>query len=358
MTGTGLRELLFKVLLSPVAILYGLGITVRNQLYDQGILKSTRFSVPVIGIGNLTVGGAGKTPHVEYLIRLLSPYLEMATLSRGYKRKTRGFRIIRRSDDALTAGDEPLQYFLKYKQVKVAVSESRSLGIPLLMDQYPETQVILLDDSYQHRSVTPAINILLTEYSRPYSTDQLLPVGRLREWKSAADRADIVIVTKCPEDVGEAEMSRMSSDLQLESRQQLYFSKYIYGSIYHLLKGVRGQLSNYDEIILITAIANESYLLDYVRQHCDQVYPMSYEDHHIFSAHDLSVLGHQYRELSSERKCIITTEKDATRLFLHKGFINDKDLPIYILPIAVEFLGDKGVSFNTDVRDRLLAFQS
>ncbi len=354
-----IRERLIQILLSPLSILFGLGIILRNSLYDWGILKSASFNLPVIGVGNLTLGGAGKTPHVEYLIRLLSPYLQVATLSRGYKRKTRGYRLVRKGDNSLSVGDEPLQYFLKYPQVKVAVSESRSIGIPMMLSEHPGIQVILLDDSYQHLSVTPGLNILLTEYHAPYSEDILLPSGRLREWRSGADRADIIIVSKCPESIDSDASKAMKERLGIKSYQKLFFSKYIYGPPYHLINGSRHLIRNFDSIILLTAIANESYLKSHIESLVPEVHTMTYEDHHVFSPHEISILKQQFEILSeSKRTGIITTEKDATRLILHREYIQEHQLPILILPIQVQFLSDDGAQFDELIQEFLINFKS
>ncbi len=352
-----IREVLFKILLSPFTALYGLSISVRNSLYKWGILKSASFNIPVVGVGNLTLGGAGKTPHVEYLIRLLSPYLKLATLSRGYKRKTKGFKMVERGDNSLIVGDEPLQYFLKYPHVRVAVSESRSIGIPMVLNRHPEIQAILLDDSYQHLSVTPGINILLTEFSKPYSDDVLMPSGRLREWRTGADRADIVVVTKCPDDIDDVTRKDMRGKLDINSAQRLYFSKYVYGPLYHLIDASRYPLSNFDRVILLTAIANESYLLSYIESHVAEVHTMTYEDHHDFSPHEVSLLKQQYDHLGHEKTAIVTTEKDATRLILHHAFIKEHNLPIMVLPLKVQFLDQDGPAFNDDVKSFLMDFK-
>jgi tetraacyldisaccharide 4'-kinase len=352
-----MRELLFKILLAPFSLLYGLGILLRNGLYQWGLLRPASFNLPVIGVGNLTLGGAGKTPHVEYLIRLLSPFLQVATLSRGYKRTTKGFRMVHHTDTALTVGDEPLQYRLKYPQVKVAVSESRSIGIPTILSQHPDIQVILLDDSYQHLSVTPGINILLTEYSHPYSEDLLLPAGRLREWKSGADRADIIIVSKCPQALSPEDKSQMKTRLDLLPQQSLYFSKYIYGSLYHIINGSRHELQRFERVILITAIAQESYLLDYIERLVSEVHTMTFEDHHVYSPHEMSLLKQQYDHLGSAGTAIVTTEKDATRLILHRDFIKQHQLPIMILPAQVQFLDQDGIAFNNEMKDFLMNFK-
>ncbi|NND51113.1 MAG: tetraacyldisaccharide 4'-kinase, partial [Flavobacteriaceae bacterium] len=278
--------------------------------------------------------------------------------SRGYKRKSRGYRMVRRGDTALTVGDEPLQYFLKYPQIGVAVSESRSIGIPLMLSEQPNTQVILLDDSYQHLSVTPYLNILLTEFDAPYSNDILLPAGRLREWKSGADRADIIIVSKCPENLSLETKTLMRDQLEIKPHQALYFSKYRYDQPYHLLTGMRHQLNQYDNIILVTAIANESYLLTHLSQSGSDIHTMTYEDHHVFSPHEVSLLKQQYDHLAQDSKTIIlTTEKDATRLILHREYIEENRLPILVLPIHVTFLDQDGNRFNQQIQEALLNFK-
>jgi len=352
-----IREKLIQILLFPLTILYGLGIMLRNGLYSQGLLKSAKFNLPVIGLGNLSIGGAGKTPHVEYLIRLLSPHVQVATLSRGYKRKTKGFKIVGRQDNALTVGDEPFQYFLKYREAVVAVSESRSVGVPLLLSKRPDVQAILLDDSYQHRSVTPSLNVLLTEYKKPFSDDVLLPSGRLREWRSSSERADVVIVTKCPDDVPIAEPIEFRDRLGLLESQQLFFSKYAYGHPYPLLGGPPRSLDQFNEVVVISAIAQADYLHEYLAKSVDRVHSMPYEDHHYFSPHEMSLLKLQYEQMESNNAAIITTEKDATRLILHREYIVEHQLPIYILPVRVEFLYEKEGAFNDLIRNHLLSFR-
>jgi len=353
-----MRDFLAKILLAPFALLYGIAISIRNRLYDWGILKSSTYNLPVIGVGNLTLGGAGKTPHVEYLIRLISPYLVTGILSRGYRRKTKGFRVVERSDTSLTAGDEPLQYRLKYPNITVAVSESRSIGIPLMLQRRPDIQVVLLDDSYQHLSVAPGLNILLTEYYRPYSEDQLLPMGRLREWRSGADRANLIIVTKCPEQLNEDEVAALKTSLNLMPHQKIYFSRYIYGLPYHIIRGTRHDLADYDELILLSAIADESYLLDFLYQKAERVHKMIYEDHHYFSPHEISLLQQMHENLKHKNAAIVTTEKDATRLILHQKFIREHDLPILVLPIQVSFMNEDGPAFDLAIQNYLLSFKA
>ena len=352
-----IQNVLVKILLAPLSLLYGIGISLRNLLYSSEIIKSTEFNLPVIGIGNLSLGGAGKTPHVEYLIRLLQPYIKLATLSRGYKRKTRGFLVVGRKHSALDVGDEPLQYFLKYPDVKVAVSESRSIGIPQLLQSHPDIQTILLDDSYQHLSVQVGLNILLTEYDRPYFNDFLLPSGRLRETSGAAKRADIIVVSKCPDELSEQERSTFINRLKPKANQDVFFSKYVYGPLYNLANGQRAMLTDFDQVLLVTGIAHEDYLLKYIYSQVNQVYTLVFEDHHLFNAHEVSQMKLKFDHISSTNKAIITTEKDATRLILHKDYIQEQGISIWVLPLKVSFLGLDGQGFDKRIKDFLLNFK-
>ncbi len=349
---------LLRALLFPFSLLYGLGVHLRELAWKSGILKSVHFDLPIISVGNLSVGGSGKTPHVEYLIRLLRPYLHIAILSRGYKRKTRGFRTATLQDDALTVGDEPLQYKRKYPDVVVAVAEERALAIPQLLKSHPEVQVILLDDAYQHRAVKPGLNILLTEYDRPWTRDWLLPAGRLREWPSAAHRADVVIVTKCPNGLHPSEAQQFERALKLAAHQRLFFSKYRYGQPYHLFHHQQ-RLSLHKElhVLLISAIANTDYLLQYLESQVRSVATFTFADHHYFSNYDMGQLDRHFRLRTPPPDVILTTEKDAMRLELHRPFLLEKKLPIFVLPVEVEFLFEQGPSFDALIRQFLLDFK-
>ena len=205
-----IQNLLVKILLSPFSLLFGLGVSFRDFLYRKELLKGIEFNIPVISVGNLSIGGAGKTPHIEYLIRLLKDYVNIATLSRGYKRKTKGFMVVHPRNTAEQVGDEPLQFKRKFPDIEVAVAEDRSFAIPELLKWNAELQIVLLDDAFQHRSIKPGLNILLTQFNLPFTRDFLLPSGRLREWRSAYERADIIVVSKCPIDVSEEEKKRVN----------------------------------------------------------------------------------------------------------------------------------------------------
>ncbi len=218
-------DIVIRILLLPFALLYGIGVGFRNLLYKVGLLKSVHFNLPVISVGNLSVGGAGKSPHIEYLIRWLDQYIGVAMLSRGYGRKTIGFQLVNTFNNSEQAGDEPLQIKRNFPNVPIAVGESRAFGVPELVKYHPETQCVLLDDAFQHLSVTPGMNILLTEFNRPFTRDWLLPAGRLREWRYEYRRADIIIVTKCPEDLSAQQRQRMLLEIDPFPRQRVYFSR-------------------------------------------------------------------------------------------------------------------------------------
>lgn len=354
-----LNQWILKLLLLPLAILYGLGVAIRNGLYEIGLLRGVTFSLPVISIGNLTVGGTGKTPHTEYLIRLLHEYLPLAVVSRGYKRKTSGFLEVTLHHDASQAGDEPLQYKRKYPHVAVAVAESRSFAIPQIIQSHPETRVVLMDDGYQHREVVPGLNILLTEYKRLYTEDWLLPVGRLREWRNEAKRADLIVVTKCPEDLGLKETEAISRAVRKRADQQVFFSHYRYGVPYKMYgSGERFPLRPDLDVLLVVAIAGTEYLMEYVDAQCGDVHMLEYNDHHPFSNFDIGDIERHFKLMPEGReRIILTTEKDAMRLDTHRTLLRQLNLPIYILPVAVDFIGDDSLSFDTVIKSWLLNFK-
>lgn len=353
-----LQSLIGKIVMAPFSLLYGLSIGIRNALYESELIRSTTFSLPVISVGNLSIGGAGKTPHIEYLIRLLSPYINVSTLSRGYKRKTKGFRFVKPSDDVLTVGDEPLMYARKHKGVAVAVGESRSLAIPQMVGRYPDMQAILLDDAFQHRAITPGLNILLTTWDEPFTRDYLLPSGRLREWRSSYERADIIIVSKCPPELDFVEKSKMTQEINPTEHQKIYYSYYEYGYPYNFYNPKqRIKLDPDLDIVLISAIANTNYLLDYLENEVADVHHMNYEDHHLFSELDIDYIETVFKNRESKRKIILTTEKDAMRLDLHRKKLAAMNIPVFILPTQVKFHDGEAEAFDEDVRDFLLKFK-
>ena len=351
------RNLLGRILLSPFTILYGLGVGLRNIFYDSGILKSTAFNIPVISVGNLSVGGAGKTPHVEYLIMLLQDYLNVAVLSRGYKRKSKGFRWVRTNDQVTQTGDEPLQFKRKFPETAVAVCESRNIGIPMMLQAKTDIQTILLDDAFQHRSVIPGLNILLTTYDEPYTRDYLLPSGRLREFRSSSKRADMVIVTKCPNDLSASSIKKYRNELSPNENQKLFFSSYEYGDPYYMYNpSLRKKLTRETKVILLSAIANVEYLLDYLDVNADIVQLLKYEDHHYFKETEIILLEKIIAEINDPNTIVITTEKDAMRLDLHRKRILDNKIPIFALPIKVKIHPENDQDFDKSIKDFLLNF--
>lgn len=355
-----IQTFLIRLLLLPFSLLYGLIIYLRNLFYDNGVLKSSAFSVPTISVGNLSIGGTGKTPHIEYLVSMLKDYIEVATLSRGYKRKTSGFLEIHESMTAAEAGDEPLQFKRKFgSEVVVSVGESRALAIPKLMMKHPDLQVVLLDDAFQHRSIKPYINILLTDYSRLFTDDFVLPAGRLREWPGSYERADIIIVTKCPTDLSEERAEEVRAKIKPYKHQSLFFTGLEYESPYYLFN--RNYRLNEDKTIgvyLVSAIANTQSLLSHVNNIYTLEAKKEYEDHHFFSNMDLANIAKEFSWIRNNKKIILTTEKDAMRLESHRAFLQERKLPVFVLPVSVFFLFGQGPEFRTLIKNRLLAYKS
>ncbi len=326
-----------KTLLFPFSVLYGWITGIRNALYDRGFRPAASFSVPVISVGNLTVGGTGKTPLVEYLIHLLSPPSRVATLSRGYGRKTKGFRLATPDDNASTIGDEPFQFYRKFgSNVAVAVGEERAMAIPLLL-QENDVDVIILDDAFQHRRVKPSLNILLCDYTRPFYDDVLLPAGRLRESKHNASRADLIVVTKCPSEIGEDEIMKIEKSVREYATCPVFFSTLNYGSPVPL-RGTSVPASG--AIILVTGIANPVPLVSYVSSHYKVVRHLDFRDHHEYTERDLERIAAAVREYPAAT--VITTEKDMVKLDnpVFDSFLTK--IPFHYIPITVQFLKEEG----------------
>ncbi|MDD7129678.1 MAG: tetraacyldisaccharide 4'-kinase [Prevotella sp.] len=338
--------------LLPLSFLYGMGVRFRNMLFDTGILESRSFPIPVISVGNITVGGAGKTPHVEYLIRLLCETKRVSVLSRGYKRRTKGYLLASSSSTSLELGDEPYQMYLKYgRQVHVAVSANRCEGIERLCSdpETKDTDVILLDDAFQHRYVKPGVNILLVDYHRLIVYDKLLPAGRLREPKDGKRRADIVIVTKCPPDLRPMDFRVITKALNLYPYQKLFFTTIEYGDLIPLFSNSRSlalsEITSDYEVLVLSGIASPQHLLCDIQKHTDNVIPMTFRDHHLFTPKDIARINNTFDSLSSKR-IIITTEKDAARLVGLDGLSDDVRNHIYALPIKTTFLLEQQEQFD------------
>lgn len=342
--------MILKVLLLPFTLLYSIGVRFRNFLFDLGVFSSQSFDIPVISVGNLKVGGTGKTPHTEFLIRLLSEYHPIATLSRGYGRKTKGFKIADSGDNAKSIGDEPFQLFQKFPDLIVAVDAKRVRGIKKLLKLPAPPKIILLDDAFQHRSVKAGLNILLTEYSHLYINDLPLPSGRLRENKSSARRADIIVVTKSPPVLSPLELRRITESLNPRPYQKVFFSYFKYLKMKPLneaameIKDQKNKLQKH-AVLLVSAIANSQSILLYLKRYAKELESISFADHHYFRKKDYKVIRKKSEELLSMKKMIVMTEKDAVKFDSSKL----EDLPVFSLPVRVDFYQAQEENFNQEI---------
>ena len=338
--------------LLPLSWLYGLGVKFRNMLFEIGILHSESFDVPVISVGNITVGGTGKTPHVEYLIELLKDKAKVAVLSRGYKRRTRGFVIADDNATAKTIGDEPLQMKRKYgDDITVAVDRKRCHGIRQLTSDEDGIDVILLDDAFQHRYVKPGVNILLVDYHRLIIYDKLLPAGRLREPLSGKNRADIVIVTKCPHDLKPMEFRVITKAMNLYPFQRLFFTCLEYRNITPVFGSGEQSLDSIGKdchILLLTGIASPQQMIEDLSPRCPHITPLTFGDHHTFTSSDVARINNEFAALPHP-KMIITTEKDATRLIAVEGLSEEVRGAMFALPVKIRFMLGQEESFNEKI---------
>ncbi len=340
--------------LLPLSWVYGGIVRLRNLLFDIGILKSRTFDVPIISVGNITVGGTGKTPHVEYLIDLLKDKANVAVISRGYKRKSKGFVLANKNSKACDIGDEPYQMLRKYPNITVAVDKSRTHAIEMLGQQDKKIDAILLDDAFQHRYVKPGINILLVDYHRLITYDKLLPAGRLREPLSGKNRADIVVVTKCPKTLSPMEYRVLTKAMDLYPYQELFFSTFEYDALKPVFinKDKRGpknieQLKNLN-VLLVTGIASPRQMIEDLKPLTASLTSISFPDHHHFSKNDADRINETFAELPSP-KCIVTTEKDAARLVETTGLSKEVRQRCYALTIKVQFMLEQEDIFNEKI---------
>lgn len=325
-----------RILLFPFSLLYAAVVSIRNWCYDKGIFYSTPFNLPIICVGNLAVGGTGKSPMVEWLIRSLKDRYEIAILSRGYKRKTRGYALASTQTTALDIGDEPMQFHTKFPDLAVAVGEERIVAIPQLLHDRPDTRVIILDDAFQHRAVKAGWNILLTEYSNLFTRDWWLPSGDLRDAPGAYRRADAIIVTKCPDHLSVEEKAEIVAEIGPLEHQQVFFTSIQYGQPYHIIQQETTEISGQLEVLLVTGIANPAPLKKWLHDKAGTYYEMAYGDHHIFSIDDLKNIIRRFNSITATDKIILTTEKDAVRLIKFKQELQGQ--PFYVLPIEPGFL--------------------
>ena len=339
--------------LLPFSWIYGLVVWLRNQLFDIGVLKSKAYDIPIISVGNITVGGSGKTPHVEYLVRLLKKHAKVAVLSRGYTRKSKGFVLADDSSDATDIGDEPYQMKRKFPDIYVAVDKNRRNGIEKLTDNSiaNNTDVIILDDAFQHRYVKPGINILLVDYHRLIIYDKLLPAGRLRESKDGKIRADIVIVTKCPTELKPMDYRVLTKAMNLYPYQSLLFSTLQYGDLQPMFGGEPRQLSTLksdENVLLLTGIASPKQMILDLQPYTKNITSLSFGDHHRFTHKDYERINNTFESMPSP-KVLVTTEKDAARIIGGEGLSENVRRNMYVLPIEIKFMLEQEELFNQKI---------
>ncbi|MFT5617021.1 MAG: tetraacyldisaccharide 4'-kinase [Arenicella sp.] len=331
-----MKTLIF-ILLFPFSLIYGTIVKMRNHLYHIGSKPSVGFDLPTICVGNLTVGGTGKTPHIEFLIRLLKDKFQIATLSRGYGRKTKGYILAENKIHSHEIGDEPMQYFQKFgKEIAVAVGEERILAVSNILMDLPDTNVILLDDAFQHRKIQPSLNILLTDFNRPFYQDYFLPAGRLRDSRAEAKRAEIIVVSKCPQNLAESKQIAIEQEIReyAKSETPIFFSSIRYSSIQPINKNTNDEIE-LEKVILLTGIAQTEPLEKYVSECFEILEHIKLKDHADYDASVSETILSVFERLEKEKPMIITTEKDAVKLAEIQELRN---LPIYALPIEVYFL--------------------
>lgn len=335
---------LLRLLLFPFAILYALVTSIRNWCFNVGIFKSTSFHIPVIAVGNLSVGGTGKSPQIEYLIRLLKDNYKVAVLSRGYKRKTNGFIQLNTSHNVEDVGDEPLQFYRKFtNEINVAVDADRTNGIQQLLRSENPPEIVLLDDAFQHRKVKAKVYILLTKYSDLYINDFILPVGNLRECRKGAKRANVVIVTKCPINLTTEEQKDIQKKLNLKKYQKTFFTSIEYNTKLKGAENIHVKNLKDKHIVLVTGIANPTPLLNYLTKEKIKFVHLKYADHHYFSTDDIDKINSVFNAIPSEGKLILTTEKDYIRL------VSKIDKLMYI-EIKTFFLGNSSEKFDAEIK--------
>lgn len=329
-----------RMLLFPFSVLYGGIVTLRNLLFDAGILKATSFDMPIICVGNLSVGGTGKTPQIEYLIRLLQNDYKVAVLSRGYKRKSKGFVLAKKKSKVSDLGDEPFQYHKKFDKIKVAVDGNRVEGVQKLLEKKPNTQIVLLDDAYQHRKIKAGYQVLLTSYSGLFYNDFMMPTGNLRELWWGKKRANAIVVTKCPEAISEQEQKNIRNKIAPKAHQQVYFSSISYANTVKGIKELDLESFKEEKIVLVTGIANPEPLTTYLTSLGIEFEHLNFPDHHNFSVKELKDI-----HKNSLTQKVLTTEKDYVRL---QAEVSN----LYYLPIEVKFLNNKA-AFDKGIRDYL-----
>ena len=349
-----IRYLLFL----PFSMLYGIITGIRNWLYDIGALSTEEKGTAIISVGNLTVGGTGKTPHVEFIISELQSLFRVAMLSRGYKRKTKGFLLANSHSDSLQIGDEPFQIYQKFPNIPVAVCENRSKGIDLLIEHYPNLDAIILDDAFQHRKIRSGLSILLTDYNRLHTRDSLLPGGNLRESARGSKRADIIIVTKCPHDMKPIDMRIIQHEVRPTIYHPVFFSSYVYdeplplfiryADEHWLFRKIKKKNAS---VLLVTGIVSPHMINTFLAEYTSDIRSLHFGDHHEFTKKDINLIEKTYYEIKNQEKLILVTEKDAARLIKNKAVPNSLKYHIFVLPIRVNILNNKETALIKKITD-------
>ena len=361
-----MRRLLssLKFLLFPFTLIYASVLSIRNLMFDWGLLKSTSFDLPIISVGNISVGGTGKTPHTEYLINLLQSTYKLASLSRGYKRKSEGFLLADNNSNSLDLGDEPMQMNRKFSKLNVAVDADRVNGVQQLLknENGLKLDCILLDDAYQHRYIKPGLSILLIDYNRPISHDFVMPMGRLRETASGKKRADIIIISKCPGDLSESEAEKLKKKINPLHYQELYFTTLDYAPIEPVFTSDNEFINLNDSnneslgILLVTGIANPAPLRTYLNTYCGEFKELQFPDHYTFKEKDLNQIEKSFNDLKSDNKLIITTEKDAIRFLDMKIESNILKKNMAYIPLHIKFLHKTKDQFDKHIYNFVESF--
>jgi len=341
-----------QLLLLPLANTYGCITHIRNKLFDWHVLPSTFYKLPIISVGNLSAGGTGKTPHVAYIVNKLKNDHFIAILSRGYKRKTQGFNLAREQSTYEDIGDEPLQYRRNFKDILVAVDESRRSGIEILSSHYTELEAIILDDAFQHRYVKPGLSILTTDFHNLYANDYMLPSGSLREFRKGARRADIILVSKTPKVLSPITERRINELLKIKEHQQLFFTYIDYGNLIPLFEARdKTVLNDCNNILMFSGIANSYPFKEYLTSIYKNVFTMKFPDHHAYKEKDMQKIRKDFDQVLSKQKIIITTEKDAMRLKTPELQHLIQDLPNYDIPIQIKFHNEENIIFAARIKN-------
>ncbi len=344
-----------NIILIPFSALYGSIVAVRNWMYDRGIAHSTSFSTPLISVGNLAIGGTGKTPHVEYVLQLLKPQFKTAMLSRGYKRKTRGYILADEKASSTRIGDEPYQVYLKNKDTIVAVDENRVRGVKNLLKQFPQINAIVLDDAFQHRRINAGLSLLLTDYANLYTHDSILPGGNLRESKHGFKRADIILVTKCPDDISDIGIRLLEKEFVVLPHQHLFFSTFEYGNLqpvfaYQSAEDSEAEIADeITSVLIVSGIANPATMIEKLSGIYQNIDTLSFPDHYNFKPSDYKLIENTFKKINHPRKIIVTTEKDAARFVSDKNFPAELKQYLFALPIKVKILNQQENIFKNKI---------